>query len=133
MPTIKRFDQLEVWKLARDLENMVFTITQIGGISKDYCLKDQLNKSSGSIMDNIAEGFGRSSRFEFAQFLSIAKGSANELQSQLYRCVDRGYIAEADFEKLYSQADHICGKISTLMQYLNNSGIKGQKFKNRKR
>ena len=131
MSTVTRFKDLEVWQLARELENKIFILTKNTHLSRDFSLRDQMNKSSGSIMDNIAEGFGRASRFEFAQFLSIAKGSANELQSQLYRCLDRGYVSHIDFEKLYSLGDHICGKISTLIKYLNNSNIKGQKFKNR--
>jgi four helix bundle protein len=58
-----------------------------------------MNNSSGSVMDNIAEGFGRGSRLEFVQFLSISKGSANELQSQLHRSFDRKYISKEMFDE----------------------------------
>jgi four helix bundle protein len=74
MATVKRFEDLEIWQMARELENKVFEETQKGKLSKDYKLKDQMNSAAGSIMDNIAEGFGRGSRLEFVQFLSISKG-----------------------------------------------------------
>ena len=131
MATIKRFEDLEIWQLARELENKVFAETQKGNLSKDYKLKDQMNNSSGSIMDNIAEGFGRGSRLEFVQFLSISKGSANELQSQLHRSFDRKYISKEKFDELYNLADKCCSKIHSFMDYLNRSDIKGQKFVHR--
>jgi four helix bundle protein len=132
MATIKRFEDLEIWQLARQLENKIFEETEKGRLAKDYKLKDQMNASSGSIMDNIAEGFGRASRLEFVQFLSISNGSGNELQSQLYRCLDRKYILQSRFEELFILADLVCKKINAFMSYLNKSSVKGQKFANRK-
>lgn len=82
-------------------------------------------------MDNIAEGFGRKSRLEFVQFLSVSNGSGNEIQSQLHRCFDREYITKEKFDELYELADKTCSKISTLIKYLNENPTKGQKFKNR--
>lgn len=131
MATIKRFEDLEIWQLAREVENKVYEETQQGKLASDYKLKDQMNNATGSILDNIAEGFGRSSRLEFIQFLSIANGSVNELQSQLYRCLDRKYIDQEKFELLYSLVDKLCRKIFSFMEYLNKSSIKGQKFANR--
>jgi four helix bundle protein len=132
MGTIKRFEDLEIWQLARQLENRIFEETEKGRLSKDFKLRDQMNASAGSIMDNIAEGFGRASRLEFVQFLSISNGSGNELQSQLYRCMDRKYLAKERFDELYHLADLVCKKINAFMGYLNKSAIKGQKFANRK-
>lgn len=77
MATVKRFEDLEIWQMARELENKVFEETQKRKLSKNYKLKDQMNSAAGSIIDNIAEGFGRGSRLEFVQFLSISKGSGN--------------------------------------------------------
>lgn len=132
MATIKRFEDLEIWQLARKLENLIFLETEKGRLSKDYKLKDQINASSGSAMDNIAEGFGRASRLEFIQFLSISNGSCNELQSQLYRCLDRKYISDKKFQELYDLADLVCRKINAFISYLNKTEMKGQKFVNRK-
>jgi four helix bundle protein len=132
MGTIKRFEDLEIWQLARQLENRIFEETEKGRLSKYFKLRDQMNASAGSIMDNIAEGFGRASRLEFVQFLSISNGSGNELQSQLYRCMDRKYLAKERFDELYYLADLVCKKINAFMGYLNKSAIKGQKFANRK-
>ena len=132
MATINRFEDLEVWQLARKLENEIFEETQKGKLSKDFKLRDQINAATGSIMDNIAEGFGRASRLEFVQFLSISNGSGNETQSQLYRCLDRQYITIEKFKELYDLTDLVCKKINAFMSYLNKSTIKGQKFANRK-
>jgi len=131
MATIKRFEDLEIWQLTREMENKIFDETQKGKLAKDYKLIAQMNSATGSIMDNIAEGFGRSSRLEFIQFLSISNGSGNELQSQLYRCLDRKYFDQQKFEELYEIAEKLCRKIFSFMDYLNKSSVKGQKFANR--
>ena len=131
MATAKQFEDLEIWKLARELAIQIFSLTKADGLSKDFALKDQMNRSSGSIMDNIAEGFGRGSRLEFIQFLTIANGSCDELKSQLYRCKDRFYIDENLFNDLYELADKTSKKTLAMMHYLNKSDIKGQKFKDR--
>jgi len=100
MSTIKRFEDLDVWQLARELAMDIFeAYTRSEEFSKDYKLKDQINGASGSIMDNIAEGFERSSRNEFINFLTFSKGSTGEVKSQLYRAFDRKYISA---EKLIS-------------------------------
>lgn len=132
MATAQKFEDLEIWQLVRTLALSVFKLTKENEkLSKDYKLKDQMNASSGSIMDNIAEGFGRGSRLEFVQFLSIESGSFNELKSQFYRCLDREYIVKEEFAEFYEMADKTFRKIQSIISYLNQSNIKGQKFKNR--
>jgi four helix bundle protein len=131
MATILRFEDLEIWQLARGLAKEIFILSKIGMLSKDFALKDQMNRSVGSIMDNIAEGFGRSSRLEFIQFLSIAAGSAAELQSQIYRCYDKEYMDEASFNDLAEKTNAVYKKINGFIKYLNTSIIKGAKFKER--
>ncbi len=131
MATIQKFEDLDIWQLARSLSKDIFVLSLSGKLSKDFSLKDQMNRSSGSIMDNIAEGFGRGSRLEFIQFLSIATGSADELKSQLYRCLDKEYINEESFEGLYERTDAIYKKINGFIKYLNSSLVKGTKFKER--
>jgi len=102
---------------------------QYDGLSTDYRLKDQINGSSGSIMDNIAEGFDRGGNKEFINFLSYSKGSAGESLSQLYRIYDRKYISEDEFNELSNKAKELINKIGGLISYLKKSGIKGIKFK----
>lgn len=131
MATIIRFEGLDVWKKARVLSSKIYTLTFQEPLSKDFRLKDQMRGSVGSIMDNIAEGFDRGSRLEFINSLGIAKGETGELKSQLYRCLDASYINQNIFNQLYEEVDEVARMIASFIEYLNKSGIKGQKFKNR--
>ena len=94
MATIRRFEDLEIWMIARQLNKEIILLTKTTDLKSDFGLKDQILRSSGSVMNNIAEGFGRASRFEFIHFLSISKGSSNEIKSQLIQCLDKKYIIE---------------------------------------
>jgi len=129
MATIKKFEDIEVWQLARKLCKLAFQKTKKKEFSKDFALTDQVRRSSGSVMDNIAEGFGRSGNREFIQFLSISNGSANEFKSQMYRALDYEYINEEEFNLLYENADIITNKPGSFIQYLKSTEIKGEKFK----
>jgi four helix bundle protein len=131
MGTIKRFEDLELWQIARDLARKVKVLTEAELYSKDLRFRDQTNASAGSVMDNIAEGFERSGRLEFVNFLSIAKGSTGEVRSQLYRAVDYSYLKEDDVLPLIKEYESLASKISGFMAYLNKSVYKGQKFKER--
>lgn len=132
MATIKSFEELEIWQKARSLSNEIYTRTLSDSFSKDYSLHDQINRSSGSIMDNIAEGFERGGNKEFVQFLAYSKGSCGEVRSQLYRAKDRSHINEDDFNTLLKQASEIGKQIGGFMKYLSQSGIKGTKYMNKK-
>jgi four helix bundle protein len=129
MATIKSFEELEVWKAARDLCKLVFEITSKEPLSKDYALKNQIKEPSGSVMDNIAEGFERGGRKEFIQFLGISKGSAGETCSQLIRASDQKYINQETFEKGYNLAKRVGKMEQGLIDYLNTTEIKGLKYK----
>lgn len=131
MATIKSFTELEVWQLANELEKKIFLCLVSGPLSQDFALKDQMNRSVGSIPDNIAEGFGRGGRLEFVQFLSIARASASELQSQLIRCKNRNYLSKEQFDELFELADKVGKKIGAFIKYLNQSDKTGPKFQNR--
>lgn len=131
MSLIKRFEDIEAWQMGRLLCHKIGKLTNIGDFQQDYSLKDQIRRASGSIMDNIAEGFGRDGNREFIQYLSCSKGSANEVQSQLYRALDFGYINQKTFDELYLQVDHVIGKITNFMKYLAKSDNKGVKYSNR--
>lgn len=129
MGTVKTFEDLEIWKLARLLCQDIFLITNHELFSKDYGLKNQINNSSGSVMDNIAEGFERDGTKEFIQFLSIAKASCGECRSQLYRSLDRSYITKEEFEYISVKTIDLGRKISNLMEYLRKTDIRGNKYK----
>jgi len=126
---IARFEDLEVWKQARVLSKMVFDITSREPFKSDFRFRDQIKASSGSVMDNIAEGFERGGNKEFVQFLSIAKASCGETRSQTYRALDFGYIDQPIFESLINQAQLVSGQLSGLITYLKNSDFKGSKYK----
>lgn len=129
MATILRFEDLEIWKKARILCNTIYPLTNTGNFKKDFKLRDQINGSSGSVMDNIAEGFERDGKNEFRQFLSISKGSCGEVRSQLYRALDRNHITKEQFDKLKIQSEDISKQINNFIKYLNSSEIKGTKYK----
>ena len=131
MATIQKFEDLEIWQLARTLAKDIFILTQTVKLAKDFALKDQMNRSSGSIMYNIAEGYRRGSRLEFIQFLSFSTGSADELKSQLYRCLDKGHITKQCFDDLYEKATAIYKKTNGFIKYLNSTVVKRTKFKER--
>ena len=130
MATFTKFEDLEIWQLARHLAHEIFlTIKASDEFSKDFRLKDQINAASGAIMDNIAEGFERGGRKEFIQFLSIGKASGGEVMSQLYRAYDRNYLLKEKFDALYQKTEELCRKIGGFIKYLSVSEYGGIKYK----
>lgn len=128
---VKRFEDLEIWQLSRSLCNEIYEIIENSQLKQNFKLSNQIDGSSGSIMDNIAEGFERNGNKEFLQFLSIAKASCGETRSQLYRVLDRKFISLEEFEKLKTETEVLSIKINNLMTYLSKSEYKGIKYKNR--
>ncbi len=133
MATITKFEDLKVWQKARELCRHIFELIEESGLGKDYKLKEQINGSSGSVMDNIAEGFGRQGNNEFINFLTISNGSAMEVKSQLYRALDRKYLTQIKFHELSLLIDEISKMLFGLIVYLGKSDLKGQKFKAREK
>ena len=126
---IDRFEDLEVWQLAREICNDVEFLFETTPLGKRYALKDQMDRSSGSIMDNVAEGFGRGGNLEFRNFLGYSKGSCNELKSQLYRALDKGLITKEHFDLLTQKCDKENAKLGSFIGYLSRTEHKGIKFK----
>jgi len=132
MATVNRFEDLEVWQLARKLYAKISLITERLRQKREFRFAEQMKSSSGSIMDNIAEGFERSSRLEFLNAQSISKGECGELKSQIYRCLDDKYISESEFTDLYKETDILTKKLAAFIIYLNACESKGLKFKDRR-
>ncbi len=132
MATIQKFEELKVWQLSRELSQKIYPLTFLNPIARDFRFKDQIRGTCGSIMDNIAEGFERGSKLKFINALTVAKGEAGELKSQLYRGLDNNYFPQILFNEFYSLADQITKMLTGLIAYLNKTDFKGQKFKERK-
>ena len=128
MSTIKRFEYLEIWQDERRLSKEIIIISKETDLKTDFRLRDQVKASSGSVMDNVAEGFERNGNIEFRQFLSIEKGSAGETRSQLYRIFDNYYINQEKLDFLVSEYEKLSGKINNFITYLNKNDFKGTKF-----
>lgn len=129
MARIDKFEDLEVGQHAREICLYVEQLFQITPISKNFRLRDQMEGSPSSIMDNIIEGFDRDGSRELHNFLSYSKGSASELKFQTYRAFDKGYISQEQFNQLSEMCDIVKNKLGAFMHYLRNSEFKGQKFK----
>ena len=129
MATIYRFEDLDAWKIARELTRDVYRITQADEFSRDFGLKNQIRKASVSVMSNIAEGFERDGNREFCNFLSIGKGSAGEVRSQLYVALDQDYVTRSEFDHIYLKAQESGRVIAGLSNYLKHSNYSGNKFR----
>lgn len=129
MAKIQRFEDLPVWNNARELCRDIFALMQKPSMKIDFELKSQINRSSASVMDNIAEGFERNNNKEFKHFLYISKSSCGEVRSQLYRAFDREYLTKEEFEVLVQNTLNISGQIAGLINYINRSTISGTKHK----
>ena len=115
---ITRFEDIEGWQLARELTQEIYALTSREKFSRDFGLRDQIQRASGSVMHNVAEGFDSGSNPEFIRFLRYAQRSYTEVQSQLYIALDQKYLSSKEFEDVFSLADHTKSKIGGLIKYL---------------
>jgi four helix bundle protein len=104
---VEEFEDLVAWQKARALTKAIYQVSSQGRFARDYGLAGQIQRASVSIMSNVAEGFEHASRAEFAQFLSVAKGSCSEVRSQIYVALDNEYISEETFSLLIAQAKEV--------------------------
>jgi four helix bundle protein len=125
-----RFEDLPIWQKARELSQSVYTLTTTPEFNKDLRFRDQIRSSSGSVMDNIAEGYERGGNKEFLNFLYIAKGSCGETRSQSYRAFDFKHIDQNQLDDLLQKTTELSREIALFIQYLRNSGLKGEKYYN---
>jgi len=121
MTTIKNFEELIAWQKSRELAGCVYKLTRQDKFSRDFGLRDQIQRATSSVMHNIAEGFESGSDPEFVRFLKMARRSAGEVQSQLYLALDVGYITEDERKKAYILATEVKQLINGMMTYLRKT------------
>lgn len=129
MATVKRFEDLRCWQVARTLAVDIYAHTKVGAFAKDYGLKEQIQRAVVSIGSNIAEGFERDSSSELVKFLGYAKGSAGEVRSQLYTAFDVGYLSQDDFTTLADKVKHASFLISRFRDSIKRSAVSGLRSK----
>src|SRR6185503_11554044 len=106
----------------------IYTLGRMPRLSKDYGLKDQMQRAAVSIMSNVAEGFERGGNQEFVQFLYIAKASCGELRSQIYVALDQEYIDQTTTDKLLTVLKRLSVMTKHLIDHLKQSGMRGPKY-----
>ncbi|MBX3266528.1 MAG: four helix bundle protein [Acidobacteria bacterium] len=121
MATFGGFEEIQAWQKAYEVTLRVYRITENGSFAKDFGLKDQIRRASVSIMANIAEGHGRRSNTEFANFLNLARGSAHEVQSHLHIARGLDYISDDDFDGLYRSIAEVSRMTLALAKYLRET------------
>ena len=121
MARIERFEDISGWQRARELVGLIYRLTSKPRFTKDWGLKEQIQRAAVSVMANIAEGFERHSDREFVQFLYNARGSSGEVRSLLYVACDLGYITEVEFKEAFGKAEETSRAIFGLIRYLNPS------------
>ncbi|MBR1808637.1 MAG: four helix bundle protein [Paludibacteraceae bacterium] len=129
MSKICSFEDLQVWQLSREFNKKIYQATGKTPWKADCRFVSQITAASGSIMDNIAEGFGREGTKEYVNFLYIAKGSCEEVKSQLYRAYDVGYLSVEQFDVLFKDIRTISVMLHNFIKYLKECEHKGVKYK----
>ena len=115
MAKIESFEELIIWKESRELVKFIYHVFEK---TKDYSFKDQIQRASISIMNNISEGFERGSNAEFIRFLFISKASAGEVRSMIYVAHDLSYIDTKTTEDLLNRTLKLSGSIANFIKYL---------------
>lgn len=121
MAKFSKFEEIQAWQKAKDVTLQIYELTNEEKFGRDFGLKDQIRRASVSIMANIAEGHGRRTNSEFANFLNIARGSVAEVQSHLHIALGLNYINQKQFEELYQTLTEISRMLLSLAQYLRSA------------
>ena len=121
MAAYKSFEELPIWQEARTLVVFIYSLTKVSEFSKDFGLKDQMQRACVSIMTNIAEGFERRSTKEFSQFLNYAKASSGEVRSLAFVASDLNYTTDEQFNSVRENTIDLSKSISGFDYYLSQS------------
>lgn len=128
MARIERVEDLEIWKLAKDIANRIYDLSSVGKFNQDFVLRDQVRRAAVSLFSNIAEGYERNGNREFLQFLSIAKASCDEVRAQMIFACDRNYIRNEELAAISEELKSLSRQIGGFCRYLRQSELKGPKF-----
>jgi len=118
MSGITRFEDIQAWQTARELTNLVYTLTNRAGFNRDFGLRDQIRRAVVSVMSNIAEGFESRTDVQFINFLGTARASAGEVRAQLYIAHDQGYLKDEEFNETYVLAEKCARQVARFISYL---------------
>ena len=118
MSKIERFEDLECWKSARELTQMIYQLSNRGEFARDFGLRDQMRRAAVSVLSNIAEGFESHTRPLFIEYLSRAKASCGEFRAQVYVALDAGYFDQSQFVQIRALAEKCSRQISNFINYL---------------
>lgn len=118
MAVFKKFEDIKAWQKAREVTKQIYQVTSDDKFFRDYGLRDQIRRSAVSIMANIAEGNGRKSNKDFANFLVVAHGLAAETQSHIYVALDLQYNAQEQFAEIYEKLEEISKMTNALCSHL---------------
>ncbi len=118
MAKFEFIEDIECWRLARYLARDIYKLTEEGKLCKDFVMKGQLRRASLSVMNNIAEGFGRRTDAEFARFLDIGVGSLTEVHSMYYLMDDLNYLETKLVESYFKRFKELRYKMLGLIRYL---------------
>lgn len=129
MSTIQTYKDILSWERSVELAKMIYKSSGSGPFARDKVLQHQIRKAVLSVSSNIAEGFEREGNNEFIHFLTIAKGSTAEVQTQVRIAFEVGYIMEEEFNDLDIRCTEVIGLIAGFLKYLRTSGFEGHKFK----
>lgn len=124
MSNVKRFEDLHCWQEARNLVKEIYLLAEQGNLSEDFDTKSQIKRAALSIMNNIAEGFGKYSNKEFIRYLDTASNSASEVKSMLYVLGDLNYVELEKVEKLQNVTEKVKAQTLALIRYLVNRDTK---------
>ena len=111
---INGYRDLIVWQKSMDLVDEIYKITRLLSIEERFALSDQMRRSAVSIPSNIAEGYERKSKKEYVQFLSIAKSSRAELETQIYICIRQNFITHEEADKAFG----LCSEVGRILNAL---------------
>jgi len=124
--TVRRFEELECWKEAREFVKLVYGLTKKDAFRKDFELVSQLRRSAVSTMANIAEGFHRNTNRDFMKFLDYSRASIAESISHCYVALDQRYIDEEEMALVNEQANGVWKKVNAFIAYLNQHNKRNQ-------